>query len=257
MKKLVITLIAVIVGQSAIAQFGSLAFSVGVPRNQFRENTNAVGYGGDFTVGFPFQKEAPIYFGLDFNYQVYGLNRTSEDLEAEIRSNGAFIDYLSIPLEIVNTSSIFGTHAFFRAQAPLRIVEPYIEGLLGFRYISTSTKILDQSSDGRFSDGEDESNVIIRKTLLDDWIFSYGFGGGLMFPLAPGIFLDLRANFYKGERAKYFDGKDTEAWSVELANSSIIYDPNNIGKGDLQYDAEPRESTTDLLELKLGVAFQF
>ena len=255
MKFFCFTFICLLISSLSFAQMGSLAVAVGVPQNEFRENTDATGFGVDLSVAFPLQKGFPISFGLDFNYLVYGSNSQNEDLVAEIKTtNGMFIDELIIPLKITNTSSIFGTHAFLRAQVPFELVQPYVEGLVGFRYISTNTKILDRSKDNRYS--KENSNVIVRKTVLDDWIFSYGYGGGFMIKVRPDFFLDLRANFFRGQRAEYYDGDDTTAWSVEFVGTNT-YDPETLEKGDLDFETVARESTTDLLVFKFGMAFKF
>ena len=256
MKRYAALLFCLVLFQPLFAQMGSLALSVGLPQNEFRDNTNATGFGGDLSVAFPFQQGMPLYFGIDFNYMVYGRNVDNEDLSAELRtSDGILLETLTIPLKIVNTNSIFGTHAFMRAVAPFSNVQPYAEALLGFRYISTNTKILDNSTDNRFSDEDD--NVIVRKTILGDWIFSYGYGGGFLIKVAPNFFIDLRADYFKGQRAQYFDGEDTESWSVEFTGSAAAYDPSNLEKDDLQFESAPRESSTDLLVLKFGVTGKF
>lgn len=255
MKKLLLTTFLAFGSFFCFSQMGTLALSVGIPQNSFRENTDAVGAGFDLSLAFPFQKGVPIYLGGDINYMVYGRNSSDEDLSAEIRdSNGNLIDELIIPLRIVNTNSIFGTHAFMRAVAPFELIQPYVEGLVGFRYISTSTKILDRSDDGRYSEEED-SNVISRKTVLDDWIFSYGYGGGFLIKIGQNGYLNLRADYFKGQRAEYYDGDDTESWNVEFTGAN--YDRDNVEGGDFQYETEPRESTTDLLTIKIGIAFKF
>lgn len=254
MKKLFITSALSLATFLTYAQMGSFALSLGIPQNEFRENTDATGFGADLSFAIPFQKGLPISFGMDFNYLVYGTNSQDEDLIAEIRAGNTVIDELVIPLRISNTNSIFGTHAFLRAQAPFELVQPYVEGLVGFRYISTNTKIIDRSPDNRFSD--DDSNVIVRKTVLDDWIFSYGYGGGFMIKVSSNFFIDIRADFFKGQRAQYFDGDDTESWTVEFVGASA-YDPDNLQEGDLDFQTTPRESTTDLLVIKFGAALKF
>lgn len=254
MKRYYSLLIGLLISATAFAQVGSLSLSLGIPQNEFRENTDATGFGFDFSLGFPIQEGIPIYFGGDINYQVYGANSQDENLTAEIRtSNGLLLDELIIPLRIKNTNSIFGTHAFMRLQAPWNGIQPYVEGLVGFRYISTTTKILDRSDDNSFS--EDDSNLIVRKTILDDWIFSYGYGGGIMLEVGHNFYLDFRADFFKGQRAKYFDGDDTSAWSVEFVGENA-YDPENLEKGDLQFETVAKESTTDMLVVKLGIAIK-
>lgn len=254
MKKLSLTLLFSLFTLASFSQMGSLALTFGLPQNDFKQNTDAVGFGGDLSFAFPFQKGVPIYLGGDINYMVYGRNAEDQDLTAEIVANGQVIDELIIPLRIVNTNSIFGTHLFMRAVAPFELIQPYVEGLIGFRYISTNTKILDRSPDGRWSDDDDDDNVISRKTVLDDWIFSYGYGGGFMIKVGPGVFVDLRADFFKGQRAQFYDGNDTESWTVEFTGDN--YDSDTVSGDQLSYENRPRESTTDLLVLKFGVAFK-
>lgn len=241
---------------ATFAQWGSFDLSLGLPRNEFRENTDATGFGADLSFGIPFQKGFPVSFGLDFNYIIYGANSKDETLSAQITlADGTPIGpSLDIPLRIKNTNSIFGTHALIRAQAPFELVQPYVEGLVGFRYISTNVKIKDLSDDGRWSERDD--NVIVRETVLDDWVFSYGYGGGFMIKIGPKFYLDVRADYFKGERAKYFDGEDTESWNIEFSGDPSSFDPDTVGGDSLEFETVARESTTDLLMIKFGVAFK-
>ncbi len=233
---------------------GSIGFSLGLPQGDFKENTDATGFGGDLSIAFPFQKGTPVYLGLDINYMIYGRNAQNHDLFATINDqNGNELARLDIPLRVVNTNSIFGTHAFVRGVIPLEMIQPYGEALFGFRYISTNTKILDRSDDRRWAT-EDDSDVISRETVLDDWILSYGFGGGFLIKIAPKAFIDLRVNYFKGQRAEYYDGSDTESWDVTFSGTN--FDEATVSGDDLTFDTSARESTTDLLVIKFGVAFK-
>lgn len=238
-------------------QLGSLAFSVGVPQNEFRENTDATGFGGDLTLAFPFQKGVPVYFGLDINYMIYGLNSSDETLSAQITTSTGQIlgNPIQIPLRVVNTNSIFGTHALIRAQAPFTGVQPYAEALFGFRYISTNVKIKDLTDDNRYS-GDPEDDIIVRETVLDDWILSYGFGGGVFISIGPLVYIDLRADFFRGQRAEYFDGSDTESWNIEFSGDPTDFNPDTVGGDQLQFETSARESTTDMLVIKFGIGFK-
>jgi hypothetical protein len=266
MKKHLISFAIILISVSSFAQMGSLGFSLGLPQGNFKENTDATGFGGDLSFAFPFQKGVPIYLGLDINYMVYGSNSRNLDLFADITaSDGSggtiLIDRLDIPLRVVNTNSLFGTHAFIRAVAPFEMIQPYGEVLFGFRYMSTNTKILDRSDDRRWAKDPDDSNLISRKTVLDDWILSYGFGGGFLIKIGANVFIDLRADFFKGQRAQYFDGEDTEAWDVTISDIGSITDPDDPAIDDIDGDnlavgGQPRESTTDLLTIKFGIAFK-
>lgn len=257
MKKYLITSLLTFFSVYSFAQMGSLGFSLGLPQNDFKENTDATGFGGDLSIAFPFQQGTPIYLGVDINYMIYGLNKKDEELSAQITlSNGTPIgDPLIIPLRIVNTSSLFGTHAFIRAVAPFENIQPYGEVLFGFRYISTNVKIKDQSPDNRWS-GDPDDDVILRETVLDDWILSYGFGGGFLIKAGSNFYIDLRADFFKGQRAQFFDGEDTEAWNIEFSGDPTSFDANTVGGDELTFETAARESTTDLLVIKFGVAFK-
>lgn len=256
MKRLLLSTFLLSSGITVSAQMGSLGLSLGLPQNSFKENTDAVGFGGDLSLAFPFQKGIPVFLGVDINYMVYGANARNEELGVSIQDqngnpipNGSF----GIPLRIVNTNSIFGTHLFIRAQAPLSGIQPYAEVLGGFRYISTNTKIKDRSSDRRWAT-EDDSDIIARVTVLDDWILSYGFGGGFFIKMGPAVYLDLRANFFRGQRAEYYDGNDTESWEVTFSGSN--FNEATVTGDDLVFETNPRESTTDLLVIKVGVGFK-
>ena len=249
MKKILLYLIFTFSFMICQAQMGSIGFSFGLPQNDFKENTDTTGFGGDLSFAFPFQKGVPVYLGLDINYMVYGSNARNEDLTATINDqNGAELASLNIPLRIINTNSLF-----VRAAVPLSSIQPYGEALFGFRYISTNTKIRDRSRDLRWA-AEDDSDLIARVTVLDDWILSYGFGGGFLVKLGGNIFLDLRGNFFRGQRAQYYDGSDTESWEVTF--SGVNFDDATVTGDDLTFETQPRESTTDLLAIKFGVAFK-
>mgnify|MGYP001800141506 CR=1 FL=1 len=161
---------------------------------------------------------------------------------------------LDIPLRIVNTNSLFGTHALVRGLIPLESIQPYGEVLFGFRYMSTNTKILDRSDDRRWAT-DDDSDVIARETVLDDWLLSYGFGGGFLINVAPNFFIDLRVDYFYGQRAQYFDGEDTESWDVTFSGSG--FDETTVTGDDLVFETQPRESRTDLLVIKFGIAAKF
>ncbi len=256
MKKTLLTLSLLLMIYSVKAQIGSLSLSLGLPQNEFRENTDATGFGGDLSLAFPFQKGVPIFLGVDLNYMIYGLNSQDEVLSAQITTSSgqAIGNRIDIPLRITNTNSLFGTHAFIRAQAPFSGIQPYAEALFGFRYISTNVKIRDL--DGRWTNDQDD-DILVRETVLDDWILSYGFGGGFFIKIGPAIYLDLRANFFRGQRAKYFDGTDTESWNIEFSGDPTDFNPTNPDGDQLSFETEARESTTDLLVLKFGVGFKF
>lgn len=232
------------------AQQAGFGFSVGIPMKEFREATKAEGYGLGLTVTCPVGTEV-VNFGANLNYQVYGYNAKNKDLIADITVGGTVIDQIYIPLRVINTNSIFGMHGVMRVTAPTDVIRPYFEGLVGFRYISTTTRIEDR--DDFWND--DEDNVLVRRTNLDDWIFSYGGGGGLQIELGEDVYLDLRAYYLLGGKANYYDGNDTKKWDVEFSGSG--YNPNDINPDDFSISAQPKNSRTDMLMTQIGFVFKF
>lgn len=250
MRRFIYSALILLCSISAISQQAGFGFVVGVPRNDFRVATDAEGYGLNLTFLAPIGSEV-VNLGANINYLVYGYNSRNQDLNADITSGGTTIGSINIPLRITNTNQIFGMHATMRITAPTEAVRPYIEGLFGFRYLATTTRIEDR--DNFWND--DEDNVLVRRTNLDDWVLSYGGGGGLQIAVGESSFLDLRAYYLLGGKADFYDGSDTENWSVEFGGSN--FDPNNIDPNEFAIGAQPRTSTTDMLMVQMGVTFKF
>ena len=143
-----------------------------------------------------------------------------------------------------------------RITAPTDGIRPYFEGLFGFRYISTSTRI-EERDDGFWNNNDDDDNVLVRKTNLGDCVLSYGGGGGLQFKIGKDAYLDFRAYYLLGGKAKFFDGSDTKSWDVTFTDLEENYDPDNIDSDDFTFGSTPRESTTDMLMVQIGATFKF
>lgn len=119
-----------------------------------------------------------------------------------------------------------------RAQPRSGPVRPYVDGLIGLKYLFTRTSVTDVDGD----------ETIASDTDLGDTTFSYGVGGGLQIPLTKGresrIILDTNVRYLRGGRADY------------LRRGSIIVD-----NGTVFYDI--LSSRTDVLTVQVGVMFQF
>jgi len=239
---------------SLSAQQGGMGFVVGIPQNEFRESTRAEGYGLNIYALFPLGSEV-ITFGGQLDFMIYGLNAQNKTLRADIRVGNTVIDQIYIPLRVINTNSIFGMHAVMRVTVPTDHVRPYFEGLFGFRYISTTTRVEDRTDDGFWSNNDDDDNVLARQTNLADFVWSYGGGGGLQFKMNKHAYLDLRAYYLLGGKALYYDADDTRKWKVQFNGSS--YDPDSLDPNDFTIGGQPKESTTDMLMVQLGATFKF
>jgi len=248
MKNILAILLFAGVTFSGFAQQANIGVVVGIPRNEFRLATDAEGYGLNLTVMFPIGSEV-INFGANINYMIYGLNTQNKDLFVGINGLPSF----NIPLRVINTNSIFGMHAIMRITAPTKGIRPYFEGLFGFRYISTTTRIEDRDNFW----GDDEDVVLVRRTNLDAFVLSYGGGGGLQFEIGKDVYLDMRAYYLLGGTAKFYDGNDTKRWEIEFSGDPDAFDIDNPDANDFTFGTSPRESTTDMLMVQLGATFKF
>jgi hypothetical protein len=210
-----------------------LALEVGLPRNEFRENITNPGFGigGYFAVA---PHEAPIAYGLEFNYLMYGHETKS------VPFNGSSVGRVNVDLQ--TTNSIASGHLFLRLQPQKGMLRPYLDMLGGFNYLSTNSTIEDERTQ------EDIAGSI----NFQDAAFSYGAGAGVMFELSRGEFgedekgvkhfgstlLDFRVRYMRGGEAEY------------LREGSIKEDPNDASK--VIYDVH--KSRTDLLRFQIGVA---
>jgi opacity protein-like surface antigen len=205
-------------------------FNVGFPQKEFKENIENNGYGlsGYFLYNFPY---SPISIGAAAKYLIYGRESRREPLIPPV-----YVD-------VTTTNSIFMGELMIRLQPPEGYVLPYIDGLMGFSYLTTDTKIEDED------DWDDEP--IATSKIFDDLTFSYGIGYGIQFCLYKNpdvnnldkdlmaVYLDIGGQYLKGGIAQY------------LKEGSIEIDEND----NVTYKIE--ESATDISILKIGVSFAF
>lgn len=253
MKKAILLMTAIAVTGAVYAQRLILdpSFVVGIPVGDFRENTDATGFGFGTAIMY---KPAimPVAFGLDGNFQVYGSNTQREDLYANIMLGNTVIDQIHIPLKITTENTIFNLNAIVRVMPDLKYVRPFIDGLIGFRSIATTTKIYDETPEHRYA--KEDNGLIVSKKQISDFVFSYGGALGVMVDVGKTdmISIQLKGSYTLGGNADYFDGSDTKQWKIEFTGT----DPNNVEGEDLNYTVTPRHSATDMLTIHLGVAFR-
>lgn len=207
-------------------------FTLGFPQNEFNENVENIGLGGTghFAFNFP---ESPVSLGASIGFMIYGSETREEPFSLTIPD--VFVD-------VTTTNNILLGHLFMRLQPPQGAVLPYLDGLIGFNYLWTETRVSDQD---RFDDDE-----IASTKQLDDITFSYGVGGGLMIRVyeAPrkqnrkhnllAVYIDLGMRYLKGGEAEYL-----KEGSIEIIDSDVIY---HISK-----------STTDIITGHIGVSMDF
>jgi len=207
-------------------------FSVGLPQGGFGDNVSRAGVGGTLMAGLRFPG-TPALIGLDFGYMNYGIERRSEPFSSTIPD---------VRVNVRTTNDIILTHLLLRMQPEDGAVRPHVDGLFGFKYLFTSTRIEDRGSRDR--------DPIASSVNFDDIALSFGVGGGIDIRLAQptprsdgqpsirAVYLNLGARYLFGEEAEYL-----RRGSIDRTGDRLAFDV--------------RRSRTDLLTFGLGVTLQF
>lgn len=200
---------------------GGLGLALGVPVGDFSENVDlAAGVTGQFDYGLG---RSLFSLGAEGTILFYG----SESRQVPLVG---FPD-LSVRVETSNEMAMF--HGRLRAQRREGHVRPYVDALVGFNYIATTTSVdADEVCDNGSCD--DDS-----RTDLDDLVLSAGGGAGVAFGFgaAPHTArLDIGVRYLYGGEADY------------LTKSGILWGRDPVG-------LEPHRSRTDMVMVYIGVAF--
>lgn len=210
----------------------NLNFVLGYPQNAFKENVANTGIGleGHFAYNFA---RTPILVGASFSYLIYG----SESYEVQL------IQTVPVWVDVTTTNSLVMGHLLLRLQPPSGALRPYVDGLLGFHYLTTDTKIEDQSH-------HDDDDEIAGSNNFNDITSSYGGGGGIMVQVyhkegndesldrSFSVSIDLGFRYLKGGKGEYL-----KEGSIRSENGRFIYDVNR--------------STTDIVTWHIGAGFSF
>jgi hypothetical protein len=138
-----------------------------------------------------------------------------------------------ISVDVKTDNNIVLTHFLLRAQTRSGPVRPYVDGLIGFKYLFTQTRV----------EADSEEDPLASTTNLSDFAFSYGVGGGVQFRLAG----------FGGGRELLLDTKVRHLWGSEaryLREGSIERDD-----GDAIFDV--LRSRTNAVTVQVGVTFRF
>jgi hypothetical protein len=207
-------------------------FSLAYPQKDFKKNIDNIGIGaaGSFTYRFG---RSPFLAGASLGFWIYG-NQTREV---------PFPGVEEVTVDVTTTNSFVMGHLMLRVQPQSGPVRPYIDGLAGFNFLSTSTDISSQDSD------RNGDNKIAGSNNSSDIASNYGFGGGLMIRVydaaargheggLEGVFVDLGIRSLKGGKAEYL-----KEGSIRNENGKVTYDKF--------------KSETDLVTYHVGVSFDF
>lgn len=223
--------IVVVFTGSAFSQFDiGLNGTLISPESGFKENVDRLGIGltGKFGVKLG---DTPFFAGLSIGGANYGSESRNEPFSTTIPD---------VTVEVTTSNNILFSHLLLQARSDLGPIQPYVEGLFGFNYLWTETKIKDV-------DFPDED--IASETNFDDFAWSYGAGFGVLIKLVDSfdfdeedesekqgrLFLDFRVRYMFGGEAEY------------LKEGSV----SRPGGGKVEY--EVNKSDSDFLSFHLGV----
>ena len=220
-----VCLLAMLIGEATIVQAQAqtkdrvqlgVYFLTVVPRGEFSENLTNNSYGAGVQ-GLVRIGSSPFLVGGDLALVIYG---------DEIRRDP------TIPDGVTTSNFIFVPHFVLRAQPRSGFIRPYVDGLIGLKYLWTETSIPAISVD----------EPAVTDINLSDTAFSYGVGGGLQ--ISPTkeresrFMLDIGVRYLRGGRAEYL-----REGSIREVNGTLVYDVFS--------------SRTDVLAVQVGVTFHF
>lgn len=232
---LIVTLLLV---PSAVKAQARLELTAGplfaLPAGVFAENVPQSAVGISVSLGSRLIKGIPVLLGGGLDFLVYGYESRREPYS------------ISIPdFEVRQTTwnNIMNAYIFARWQPDRNPVQPFLEGILGFKYIFTDSH--------NVRVGYAEGYPIPRTTDLSDYAFSLGAGAGLSLLLRhpsegggrsgrkrAGMNLEIGVRLLAGSRAEYL-----KKGSITRVEDAVEYDVHH--------------SRTDMVILSTGLKWVF
>jgi hypothetical protein len=201
---------------------GGLGLALGVPVGDFSENVDiAAGVTGQFDYGIG---GSPFSLGAEGTILFYG----SESRHVPL------VGFPDLSVKVETSNQMAFLHGRLRAQRREGRVRPYLDALVGFNYISTTTSVVADEVCVDNGSCDDDS-----RTDIDDLVLSAGGGAGVTFGFgaAPHTArLDIGVRYLYGGEADY------------LTEGAIF-------RGREPVALEPHRSRTDMVMIYIGVAF--
>lgn len=201
---------------------GTIGGSIGtsVPTGEFERTwgRNMLTFGAQ--IAFPVGR-SPLQGGFAFDYSIMGTHSSTVTINT---------DYLGITEGTLSTRcKVLSYHPLLRL-SPLRgKVRPYVDGLVGFRQFSTTSKVT--------ADGVEEN--ISKERDLTDLALSKGWAAGIQFTLGDVGYLEVRMERFDSGEATYVD-----------PTSITVSDQGAVGFSTLT-------SNTDATNVLVGIGLRF
>ncbi|EAY25194.1 hypothetical protein M23134_06790 [Microscilla marina ATCC 23134] len=227
--------------------------SGGFPLNEFQAQNPNTGVGINLNAFFPFAPQVPVYIGLDFGFQGMGTRNIQKNINVNIINTSIPINF-----DIATSNNLINGHAILRTKIPLPLVQPYFEGLIGFKHFYTRTSIKNITSTSNIINVEElqRNSEIAGETLQQSTALSYGFGGGFHIMFGGGQFgLNLGARYLLGGQASYYTREDIRDFDVTITTDNGTSN-NELGSTVGGNNIQPRTSRTDMIMANIGIVIK-
>lgn len=204
---------------------GGLGLDLGFPSAEFHDHVEGPGVGLDLTGGWR-PPRSPAVLGARFGFMV-----VSSETRRQPFPGVPFVD-----IRVTTSNNLAYGQAFLRLEGLGGPVRPYVEGLIGFNYLYTESKI----------ESDRDNHEITATKNFDDTVLAYGAGAGLKVRLWEAsrgergrrpkrVLLDTRLDYISGGEADYL-----RKGSIDVEGESYRY--------------HVTRSRTDLVLLMVGVS---
>lgn len=202
---------------------GSLGGGIGlsVPTGDFRQAAEKNMFLLNAHLAFPLGRVPVIQGGFAFGYSVMGHNERTVPVNTE---------YMDITEGTLTTrSKVFSYHPLLRLNPLTGRIRPYVDGMVGFRQFSTTSKVT--------ADGVEEN--ISKERNETDVAFSTGWAAGLMYTFGDRAYVELRMEFIDSGEATYVDPE-----SVTISDQGLV-------------GFSTKTSNTDVTNITAGIGLLF
>lgn len=228
MRSLIILLAATIVAHSSLAQNnsdnqGTLGAGIGVssPTGDFDRTWGRDMFMLGAQLAFPMRRVPILQGGFSFGYSVMGSKSTDVPVTA---------NFLADTTGELNTRcKVFSYHPMLRLSPLTGRVRPYVDGMVGFRQFSTTTKVTAQGVEENISKERNET----------DLAFSTGWAAGVQVTLGRLAYAEVRVERFDSGEATYVDPE-----SVTVSDQGVV----NFGT---------LTSNTDVVNVLFGIGLRF
>lgn len=172
-------------------------------------------------LGFPLRRVPVLQGGFAFGFSVMGRNETTVPITT---------DYLGITEGTLTTRcKVFSYHPLLRLNPLQGRIRPYVDGMVGFRQFSTTSKVTADGVEENISKERDETDVA----------FSMGWAAGVMVTLGDIAYAELRVERFDSGEATYVDPT-----SVTVSDAGLV-------------SFNTLTSNTDVTNVLVGIGLRF